>query len=88
MEITNTKTTTYALNAWRFDFVELNDAWEAWLYRVDTGIKTLVFGCPKIDQYGDTITLDDMVANVDLIKQDYMRDYLSEYCDVNIVWED
>ena len=69
------KTTTYELGkGWMIDITEFNEDREAWLYRIDTGIKTFIFGRDiNADTYEDFLNM--VIVNY----PDYMVDYMHDY---------
>ena len=65
MKSTSIKTTTYtAHDDIVIDVVELSDVYEAWIYRKNIGLKSLMFEVPKEQQSYDEF-LEIVEANID-----------------------
>ena len=81
VKIDNIKTTTYdAGDGWRVDIVEMPGEYEAYLYREDYGVKSLMFGCP-IDQNGEHWTVERFAELVQDGLDEYKAQYDNDYTD-------
>lgn len=65
------------------DIMDAGDMWEAWMYRKDMGVKSYMFGWPKV-QYADTdeeeyYTLDDFIDIVCGNAREHLDFYDEQY---------
>lgn len=77
-QLTSYKTMTFAEGDFRIDIVEKRTGFEAWIYRKNNGVKTLMFGSPKKNTaYGKpiTITFDTFMELVKNNLPDYKDSY-------------
>lgn len=66
--------TTYECEEYLVDIVTTSDTYEAWIYRKELWVKTLMFGVSKEQQPLD-LFLDIVAVNV----EEYGADYDEEY---------
>lgn len=78
-KVVGRKTTTYNPEGdWYIDVIETDDMFEAWIYLGSYGIKSLMWGSPKQQEYG-TVTRKDFL---DMIKTNfisYANGYIEEF---------
>lgn len=73
------KITTYNLeNDWYVDIVETEYKFGAWLYQEPNGIKTFMWGEPKIRPNGINSTLKSFIEEVSLLWKEYTESYLED----------
>jgi len=81
-EIRTTTTKTYdAGEDFRVDIVILPDEYEAWIYKKDSGYKSLMFGMPKNQPYAKdeiNITYDEFIKIVAGNLDEYIDDYIDD----------
>ena len=81
VKIDNIKTTTYdAGDGWRVDIIEMPGEYDAFLYKENYGVKSLMFGCP-ITQNGEHWTVKRFIDLVEGNLPEYMATYKEEYMD-------
>ena len=77
-EIRTNNTKTYdAGEDFRVDIVILPDEYEAWIYRKDSGYKSLMFGMPKNQPYTN-ITYDGFIEIVTANLDEYIDGYIDD----------
>ena len=81
-QYTTTTITTYEAKSdyyknFLFDIVVSDDEYGAWLYHKSMSIKTYV--CGVLRSYKDN--LEDFLETVEANTNDYIADYIEEYCD-------
>ena len=73
------KTTTYNPEGdWYIDIIETDDMFEAWIYLRSYGVKSLMWGSPKQQEYG-TVTRKHFL---DMVKTNfiyYANGYIEEF---------
>ena len=78
-KVVGRKTTTYNPEGdWYIDVIETDDMFEAWIYLGSYGIKSLMWGSPKQQEYG-TVTRKDFL---DMVKTNviyYANGYIEEF---------
>jgi len=76
MKQTTITTTTYEHGEFLVDIVTTNDSREAWLYRKDYGVKSLMFGA-----YISLNTLEEFLETVEENLDEYEKNYDAEYAE-------
>lgn len=77
--VTNKKTTTYnVFGSWYIDIVESDDMFEAWIYLKSYGIKSLMWGSPKQQEWG-VINRKEFLNMVKSNWADYASGYTAEF---------
>ncbi|MBO5891503.1 MAG: hypothetical protein J6Q30_02170 [Oscillospiraceae bacterium] len=78
LKLENIKTETYRyMGHFCIDVVETSEAFEAYIYDDQYGIKRFMFGVQNIDGY----TKEQFVQSVANNAEEHMRFYIEEYCD-------
>lgn len=78
-KVVGRKTTTYNPEGdWYIDVIETDDMFEAWIYLGSYGIKSLMWGSPKQQEYG-TVTRKDFLDMVKTNFISYANGYIEEF---------
>ena len=78
-KVVGRKTTTYNPEGdWYIDVIETDDMFEAWIYLGSYGIKSLMWGSPKQQEYG-TVTRKDFLDMVKANFISYANGYIEEF---------
>lgn len=78
LKLENIKTETYRfMGHFCVDVVETNEAFEAYIYDDQYGIKRLMFGVQNTDGYTKERFLQFVANNA----EDYIESYIDRYCD-------
>ena len=74
----NIDTETYltSIDDFAVDVVEFPEVYAAFLYRLEHGVKTLMFGMDRAE-----VTKEEFLAMVDANLATYAEHYTEEYCD-------
>lgn len=78
-KVVGRKTTTYNPEGdWYIDIIETDDMFEAWIYLGSYGVKSLMWGSPKQQEYG-TVTRKDFLNMVKTNFIYYTNGYVEEF---------
>lgn len=78
-KVVGRKITTYNPEGdWYIDVIETDDMFEAWIYLGSYGIKSLMWGSPKQQEYG-TVTRKDFLDMVKANFISYANGYVEEF---------